>query len=130
MSDINLKDFSNEELKDLKVKINEEMGNREDQEVIYSFQSCDNSDEKHTKENKHWVKLLKDVDTSKNNGYGVIGDFLKTRGEQSVKVDSLVVEYSCKGLFCYKVKEDEPELLVEGEPDKFVTFLKEIEKEL
>lgn len=84
-------ELSLEELQQLKDQIALEIASRQQKRyVIFTHPCCDSSTYHHQKY-KHWAKLVKAVDVTKNSGYAFSGEFLDVQREHKVPVGSIVV---------------------------------------
>lgn len=98
----NLKNYSKEELQDIKDLIDEELKRFKVKTSTY-LHPCYNTSFYHKQEYKHWCKLIKEIDKSKTNGYAFVGDFIRFYEEVKIPVGSYIVEYSACTPNCYSL---------------------------
>ncbi|MHC0038580.1 hypothetical protein [Pseudoneobacillus sp. C159] len=122
---MNLKELSITDLEELKKQINEELKSRVTKTVIYEHE-CSDCSKHHLNKYKHWSKVVKEVDITKNNGYGVIGDFLKVDKQHVVKSGSIIVETCGNEVIAYNVTEEGKEMIVKDSTSNFASFLQEL----
>lgn len=124
---MDLKNMTQEELEKLLKDVKKEIDTRNQkiEKVIYI---CDNRDASNYKlrKYKNWSKVVKEVDTTKTNGYAFVGDFLSIQLENLVDKNSFVVELvDTHNIYLYKaVSDNNKELIFSGSKYNLITFIK------
>ena len=78
-----LTELSLEELQ-LKDQITSEIASRQQVSRVVFTHPCFNSSTYHHQKHKHWAKLVKAVDVTKNSGYAFSGEFFDVQREHKV----------------------------------------------
>ena len=106
MSNINLKNLTNEELKELRELIKEELRSRENnkqepkvlrQMYIETVGEDSWSNEGITRYNGGWAKTVKGLDKSRTNGYSILGDFVDIDAPQYWKDGTIILDCDIHG---------------------------------
>ena len=121
----NLLDNCNkEELEEVVKYITEQLKPKKKQQLCIYKHDCSSESNYHVQSSKHWAKVVKEVDTSKSNGYAFKGDFLKVKGENLVPQDAYVVETCGGSLKLYHVIEShKKEEVLTGRLANFCSFI-------
>lgn len=124
--DYELNKLSDDELISLQIEIIKEKNRRNPKSLICYENDCIRKSKKHLAKYKHWSKKIDAVDTSKKNGYAFIGNFLPVDRQAGVDDGSIVVE-RCDTFFkCYKISENNKELLCEGTSKNMFEFINKV----
>lgn len=131
MNYVYLKHLSNEELEELKKEVEKESRQRNalNERLCYE-NDCKGSSNYHFRKYKHWAKLVTEIDTSKNNGYAFIGEFLSITNQDLVPLNSLVVERCGNALKCYRITSNGKKLITNGSVYNMVNFIARVNQEL
>lgn len=86
-----LAEMTLEELEQLKQEVAKEIASRRANSYVTFSHPCRTSSNYHRHTYKHWVKLVKTVDVTKNSGYAFDGEFLDIEREHKVPVGSIIV---------------------------------------
>lgn len=120
----NIDEMTLEELKTLKEDLQNIINSKQKKRTVYTH-DCMGSSSYHFVKYKHYAKLIKSIDDSKDNGYAFVGDFLPVNQETLIPDCSYVVEACSEKLQLYLIKNDEKELLLTGIKKSMVSFIRE-----
>lgn len=118
---MNYKDMSNEELLEIIKKATQELNSRKSQKIIYITDF--------TRGNsgyKRWAKELIKVDTSKTNGYALVGEWLNSNNdtENSVTKGAYIVECIKDTYKLYKAIDNKrKELIIVSDKTELISFI-------
>lgn len=101
--EINLKTLSDEELRNLIAEAQRELDRRQPKDLVVYTHDCYGSAAHHLNKYKHWAKIVRDVDTTKTNGYAWVGDFLQVIAQHKIPANSIVVEVCGNTITAYRV---------------------------
>lgn len=119
-----LDDCNKEELEEISKYITEKLKPKNRQQLCIYKHDCSSHSNYHVQSSKHWTKVVKEVDTSKSNGYAFKGDFLKVQGENLVPQGAYVVETCGGNLKLYRITENhEKEEILTGGMSNFCSFI-------
>ena len=116
MYNVNLKEMGTEALHAFIEEIRAELKSREEslRLVVYTH-DCKGRAKYHMNKYKHWCKLIKEIDSTKADGYAFIGDFLNVGSENMVEAGSIVVEVCGTDYTAYRIINDyEKEKIADG----------------
>lgn len=131
MANVDLKNMSIEDLKNLAVQIQLEIESRKPiTELVLYTHDCKDSANYHKNKYKHWSKLIKSVDTSKTNGYAFIGEFLNINYEHKIPVNSIIVEVCDTKIKAYKITASGKELIDESKVTSMSNLIQNVADEL
>lgn len=101
--EITLRTLSDEELRNLIAEAQKELDRRRPQDLVVYTHDCYGYAKHHLGKYKHWAKIIRDVDTTKTNGYAWIGDFLPVTAQHKIPANSIVVEVCGNTITAYRV---------------------------
>lgn len=90
--------------------------------TIYTH-DCINAPKAHLKNNKHWAKLVENVDRTKPNGFAFEGKWLDHHRENCVPVGSIVVEVCGDYWQAYEMQLESAVRFASADRDQLPSFI-------